>query len=222
MPINLAGQPNIPCCIALVSSILRKLSLEHSIISIQTGIPLAICNPVSGRVPQNTTTEETTHRSSSWGRTSIFLSYEPHPEGNAEKKKLRSRASHTAPNSPYHEWVVEVSNLVEKVDLIFARKQCGANTVHRCVAPTLLKEKRYSRSTESPGPGAPPHNRIHPSRPKILQISCRLHPSRSRGHRSQSYSRLTHGIGQPRGSQGEKKKHPHSGNGCKSLHRHQR
>ena len=99
---------------------------------------------------------------------------------------------------------MEISNLVEKMDLIFARKQRGANTVHRRVAPTLLKERRYSRSIESLGPAASPHNRIRPSRPKTLQTSCRPHPSRSRDHRSQSYSRLTHGVSQSREISGKR------------------
>jgi hypothetical protein len=48
-----------------------------------------------------------------------------------------------------HEWVVEVTNFVEKVDLIFARKQRRAYAVYRRVAPpliiksTLLVQKLY-------------------------------------------------------------------------------
>ena len=66
-----------------------KLSLEHSIVSIQTGIPLAICHRQSRQRLMSHETkpqEETTHQNSFWGRTSIFLSHEPHLEGNAEKK----------------------------------------------------------------------------------------------------------------------------------------
>ena len=44
--------------------------------------------------------------------------------------------------SAYHEWVVEIPYLVEEVDLIFPRKQGGADTVYGRVSPTLLKEVR--------------------------------------------------------------------------------
>jgi RNase P protein component len=39
-----------------------------------------------------------------------------------------------------HEWVMEVPDLIEEVDLVFARKKRCANAVNRRVAPTLLKE----------------------------------------------------------------------------------
>lgn len=47
----------------------------------------------------------------------------------------------TAAGETNHERVVKVPNLVEEMDLIFARKQCSANAVYRGVPPTLLKEQ---------------------------------------------------------------------------------
>ena len=135
---------------------------------------------------------------------------------------LRRQAPNGTEKSAYHEWIVEVSNLIEKMDLILARKQCGTNTVHWRVTPTLLKESRHSRCAASLGSAASPHNRTRPSRPKTLRTSRRPRPSRSQGHRSQSYSRLAREIGQIQTSLGDKEARPYSGNGCKSLHRHQK
>jgi hypothetical protein len=57
------------------------------------------------------------------------------------KQTLRLGVEHSAVKSTHHEWVVEVTNFVEKVDLIFARKQRRAYAVYRRVAPPLLKER---------------------------------------------------------------------------------
>ena len=52
----------------------------------------------------------------------------------------------------HHERVVEVSNLVEEVDLIFPGEQRRANTVHRRVPPSLIKEMCHSRVLKKSAP----------------------------------------------------------------------
>jgi len=148
---------------------------------------------VSDKASQNTTVEGKQWLTKALFRIAPALSFRVNFALRAVlKQTVRFRAAvHSAAKPAHHEWVVEVSNLIEKVDLILARKQCGANTVHWRVAPTLLKEERRSRSVQSLRPGALPRSKIHPSRPKTPQTWNRLHLSRSRGRQSQSCSRLT-------------------------------
>jgi len=42
------------------------------------------------------------------------------------------------PLGAMHEWVVEVPDLVEEMDLVFARKQCRANAVYGRISPSLI------------------------------------------------------------------------------------
>ena len=100
----------------------------------------------------------------------------------------------------HHEWVMKVSNLIEKMYLAVARKQHNANTVHQHAAPTLLKEKGYSRSTDK-------------HRPRCLTSSTldKLSvDSRSRSHRSKNHSRLIQEAGNPVRSQGKEGKEERS------------
>jgi hypothetical protein len=56
------------------------------------------------------------------------------------KRTLMVSTGPIAEEQTDHERVMKVPNLIEKVNLIFARKQCSANAVYGRVAPTLLRE----------------------------------------------------------------------------------
>lgn len=59
--------------------------------------------------------------------------------GAVLKRRSRSKAGPGAAEVTYHERVVEVPNLIEEVDLIFAREQCRAYAVYGRVTPSLIK-----------------------------------------------------------------------------------
>jgi len=56
---------------------------------------------------------------------------------------------------------VQVADFVEEVDLVLAREQRSADTVHGRVAPTLLKENVILASTKLPVPL--PHLIVEPA-----------------------------------------------------------
>ena len=91
------------------------------------------------------------HQSSYSDRTNTFLVCEPRLVGSAETDSEAWCVTQGA-KSAYHEWVVEVSNLVEEVDLIFPGEQRRANTVHGSVSPSLSKDTCHCRVLRSSAP----------------------------------------------------------------------
>lgn len=61
------------------------------------------------------------------------------------KQTLRGqyKSGRSKEKTPNHEWVVEVPDLVEEMDLVFAREQCRANAVYGRISPSLLKETTH-------------------------------------------------------------------------------